>query len=99
MHLLLRLNLDDPAVLLTLPGCQWLPLLCAIRYGACNLGYRVLSDSEVVILHQKEPKAWNGFPTKKYPETLPVEPVELHEEFYDPANPQRCLVLRRCVWV
>ena len=50
-HLLFRLNTADPAVGLTLPASGWLPLLCAIRYGACNLGYRVVSDNEVKILY------------------------------------------------
>src|SRR5437762_4018977 len=71
VHLLFRLNTADPAVGVTLPGVQWLPLLCAIRYGACDLGYRVLSDGEVKILHQTESKAWRGFPYKDYPKKIP----------------------------
>jgi hypothetical protein len=82
--LLFRLNTADPAVGVTLPGAQWLPLLCAIRYGACDLGYRVVSDQEVTILHQAEKKAWDGFPRDAYPEKLPVQPVALEETAYDP---------------
>src|SRR5262249_59735794 len=51
-----------------LPGPQWLPLLCAIRYGACDLGYRVVSEGEVKILRQGEVRAWEGFPYADYPE-------------------------------
>src|SRR5262245_45899839 len=69
-HLLFRLNLSDPAVGINLPGVQWLPLLCAIRYGACDLGYRILSDSSVKILYQRETKAWDGFPYDDYPGKL-----------------------------
>jgi hypothetical protein len=91
VHLLLRLNLEDPAVGLTLPGIRWLPLLCAIRFGACNLGYRVISDTEVKILHKSEAEAWEGFPYEGYPESLPAEPIELTEASYDPGNPRDAL--------
>ena len=59
-------------------------MLCAIRYGACDLGYRVISDQEVKILHQTEKKAWDDFPYDGYPEKLPVAPVALTEGKYDP---------------
>jgi hypothetical protein len=84
VHLLFRLTTADPAVGVTLPGAGWLPLLCAIRYGACNLGYRVVSDGEVKILHQAEKKAWPGFPFDGYPEKLPARPVAIEEGTYDP---------------
>ena len=91
VHLLFRLDMNDPAVGVTLPGIRWLPLLCAIRYGACNLGYRVKSDAEVEILHQKERKAWAGFPCKRYPEKLPTEPVAFREVAFDPGNRKNAL--------
>jgi hypothetical protein len=84
VHLLFRLNTADPAVGVTLPNADWLPLLCAIRYGACNLGYRVLSDAAVKILYQAEKKAWGDFPYDGYPEKLPVQPVAITEGAYDP---------------
>jgi hypothetical protein len=84
VHLLFRLNTADPAIGVTLPDAQWLPLLCAIRYGACNLGYRVISDEQVKILHQTEKKAWDDFPYDGYPEKLPVQPVAIEEGTYDP---------------
>jgi hypothetical protein len=88
VHLLFRLNMLDPAVGVRLPGLQWLPLLCAIRYGACDLGYRVMSDERVKILHQGEKKAWDGFPTNTYPDELPPKPLALHEAAFDPGNPR-----------
>lgn len=84
VHLLSRLNTADPAIGVALPGVEWLPLLCTIRYGACNLGYRVVSDGEVRILHQTEQRAWDDFPYDGYPEKLPVQPVALTEGLYDP---------------
>ncbi len=91
VHVLFRLNLNDPAVGIRLPNTQWLPLLCAIRYGACDLGYRVESDSRVRILHQKEQKPWDGFPYDAYPESLPAQKVALEETPYDPTNPKHAL--------
>ena len=86
VHLLFRFNTADPAVGVTLPRVQWLPLLCAIRYGACALGYRVVSDTKVKILDQAEAKPWDDFPYEGYPEKLPVQPVVLEEARYDPDN-------------
>lgn len=91
VHLLFRLHLSDPSVGINLPGTQWLPLLCAIRYGACNLGYRVESDSKVRILHQTEKAVWEDFPYDGYSDSLPAEPVDLQEISYDPTNPKDAL--------
>jgi hypothetical protein len=86
VHLLFRLNTADPAVGVTVPGAQWLPLLCAIRYGACDLSYRVVSDEVVKILHQTEAKPWANFPYEGFPDKLPVIPVRFAEGSYDPAK-------------
>jgi hypothetical protein len=91
VHLLLRLDMNDQSVGVTMPGIRWLPLLCAIRYGACDLGYRVVSDTEVAILHRREKRAWDGFPYDGYPEKLPPEPIDISEVQYDPANPRNAL--------
>lgn len=93
VHLLFRLNTDDSAVGVKLPEVQRLALLCAIRYGACNLGYRVLSDSNVKILYQKESKAWDGFPYDGFPDKLPETPLTLREAKYDPDKPKDAYAL------
>jgi hypothetical protein len=91
VHLLLRLNTADPAVGVTIPGVQWLPRLGAIRYGACDLGYRVTSDRQVKLLHQAETRPWDGFPHDGYPERLPISPRALEEGVYDPSDPKNAL--------
>lgn len=91
VHLLLRLNTADPALGVDVQGAQWLPLLCAVRYGACGLGYRVTSDREVRIRYQAEAKAWDDFPYGGYPERLPSSPLVLEEGGYDPSNPENAL--------
>jgi hypothetical protein len=97
VHVLFRLNTADPAVGVTLPGLQWLPLLCAIRYGACDLGYKAVSDSSVKILHQGEAKPWDDFPYDGYPERIAAEPLSLKEVDYKPAEDARCPHLRRSI--
>lgn len=92
VHLLFRLNMADPAVGVTLDGVQWLPLLCAIRYGACDLGYRVLSDGVIKILYQEEAEAWDDFPYDGYAEKLRSQPMSLVEARYDPGNPRDALL-------
>jgi hypothetical protein len=86
VHLLLRLNTADPAVGVTLPQAGWLPLLCPIYYGACDLGYRVVSEVAVQILVQGEKAAWDDFPYDPYPDKLQPQPVAFEERSYDPSN-------------
>jgi hypothetical protein len=92
VHLLFRLNTADPLVGIRLPKTEWLPLLCAIRYGACGLGYKVISDDTVKIFHQVEKKAWRGFPRAGFPKILPAKPLHLSEVPYDPADPKEVLL-------
>jgi hypothetical protein len=91
VHLLFRLHTADPGIGLSLPTSDWLPLLCAIRYGACEVGYRVVSDNEVRILSRDETEPWDVFPYDGYPERLPMRPVELVEEPYNPDSALDCL--------
>jgi hypothetical protein len=83
-HLLFRLNTEDDAVGVQLPKAKWLPLLCAIRYGACELAYQVLSDDSVKIISQSEKTAWPDFPFKDFPDELRARPVNLVAVEYDP---------------
>lgn len=87
VHLLFRLNTADPAVGLTLPGLTHLPLLAAVRYGGCPLGYRVVSDSGVRVFWLAETEPWADYPTPDYPAELPATPIGLAADGYDPDNP------------
>jgi hypothetical protein len=92
VHVLLRLNTDDPAVGVISKWPRWLPLLCAIRYGACDLGYRVVSDQRVEILHQGETKPWEGFPYPGYPDRLRPRPISFQTLDYHPDRPNDVLM-------
>jgi len=91
VHVLFRLNLRDPAIGIDLPHVQWLPLLCAIRFGACALAYRVVSDNKVKIIFQQEKKAWDGFPYDGHPERLPPTSLRMKEGVYNADDPQSVL--------
>ena len=91
VHLLFRINTDDPFVRVDLGGTKYLPLLCAIRYGACDLGYQVVSDDEIKIFHMEESKEWDGFPRDNYPQTLPIENIGIVSDQYDPSNAEDAL--------
>jgi len=88
VHLLFRLNTESPVIPITLPGeIQWLPLLCACRYGATRLGYKVISDTKVRILDQAETKPWDCFPDEDFPTYLPKHCIQFGQVDYDPSDP------------
>jgi hypothetical protein len=86
LHVLFRLNTSDPGVGIELQSAKWLPLICAIRFGACDVTYRVVSDSKIEILNL-ESKAWKGFPYPDYPKKLAPEPVSLRRYAYNADKP------------
>lgn len=92
VHVLFRINTDDPLVPVSLGRrTNWLPLLCAIRYGACAIGYKVVSNDKVAILRQSDTQPWDGFPYADYPETLPRENVRIGDNVYDASKPKDAL--------
>jgi len=48
IHLLHRLDLTDPAIPITIPGVRWLPFYYCFDFRANDLGYRLISDEELV---------------------------------------------------
>lgn len=83
VNLMFRFDTSDLAVNATISGARWLPLLCAIQYDACGLGYRVVSDGEVKILRMERRKPDRGY-RNVCPDALPPQPVTLLEAPYDP---------------
>ena len=79
-HLLFNLNLDDPHLRLKIPGLKWLPLYNALQYDSAYIQYRVLSDSEIQIVHQSKTVWTPDFPFPNYPPHLPL----LHAEVNPP---------------
>lgn len=95
IHLLFRLNQDDPVLGQVVSGVQWLPLLCGIHYHACNLGYHVVSNNEVKILHIETPDIHRDS-HDDFPDVLPfVESIALRTTNYDPNNIEHALLCAR----
>lgn len=67
LHLLYSLNTDDPGVGIKIPGVRRLPLYHGFVYDHCGLGYRVVSDTEIQILHLESLSVPDAFPHEDYP--------------------------------
>jgi hypothetical protein len=83
----MRLNTDDQALCIRAKTARWFPLLCAIRYGACDLGYHVLSDRKVKIVYLADSKPWRGFPYANYPLKLGPRPIAYTRIPFRPDRP------------
>ena len=85
LHLLYRLNLNDPAIPIRLPGITWLPLCYAFGYSAFDgkCIYRVVDDSCVELIWPEKPKFDPNFPYPKYPSSYPQSSVRFEQAAYD----------------
>jgi hypothetical protein len=59
-----------------IPGVQWLPLDHGFVYDHYGLGYRVVSDDRIEVLHLKSNDAPDDFPYEAYPAAFPQTPSE-----------------------
>lgn len=90
LHLIMRLNLDDPAVPIEIPGIRWLPLYYCFDYRVNEIGYRLLSDNALVTYfpsddpHVTDKEEW---PDEDYPMEFRRTEVEVVDENYAPTNP------------
>ncbi len=84
-HLLLRLDLKDPALGFKFPGLRWLPIYFVFHSG--RFCYRVLSDERVEIFNMPFAK---GVPREirefydKFPVHLGEDRVSISTKLYDP---------------
>jgi hypothetical protein len=89
IHLLHRLDLTDPAVPLALPGLRWLPFYYCFDFRANDLGYRLISDEELVTFfpaddsHVSQDESW---PDDDYPMAFPKSSVQVAAYDYDPTD-------------
>lgn len=75
IHLLYTLDLSDPALELQIAGIRWLPLFYSFQYDVSPLYYRILSDDEIRIVHQRSTKWTADFPYPNYPTHFPFRDV------------------------
>lgn len=89
LHLLHRINLDDPLMGAAIPGVQWLPLYYCFDFRVNELGYRLSSDDDIeVFFWPDEPNvsAVEGFPDDDYPMEFPRCSIQLDWSPYDPTD-------------
>src|SRR6266852_5867761 len=92
LHLLYSLNMDDPKVGVRIPAVRWLPLYHGFVYDGCGLGYRVVSDSKIEILHLDSPlKIPKEFPYKDYPSAFPQFSVKICDTKFNAKDPKQAL--------
>ncbi|AWM40364.1 hypothetical protein [Gemmata obscuriglobus] len=90
IHLLHRLDLTDPAVPIRIPGVRWLPLYYCFDFRANDLGYRLVSDEELVTFFPDDDpnvspeESWPD--DEGYPLEFPTCPITVGAFGYDPAD-------------
>jgi hypothetical protein len=89
IHLLHRLDLTDPAIPLAVPGVRWLPFYYCFDFRANDLGYRLISDAELVTFfpaddrNVSEEESW---PDEDYPLEFPKSSIKIAAFDYDPTD-------------
>jgi hypothetical protein len=89
IHVLHRLDLTDPAVPIAIPGVRWLPLYYCFDFRANDLGYRLISDEELVAFFpEDDPNVTDheGWPGEDYPQEFPKSSIQVAAYDYDPTD-------------
>ena len=89
IHLLHRLDLNDPKIPITIPGLRWLPFYYCFDFRANVLGYRLLSDEALVTFFPSddpnvtEKEEW---PDENFPIEFPKSRIKIEPVDYDPTD-------------
>jgi len=89
IHLLHRFDLTDPAIPFAIPGVRWLPLYYCFDFRAPDLGYRLISDEELVTYfpaddrHVTDREEWPG---EDHPPEFPRSGIKVTAYDYDPTD-------------
>ena len=89
IHLLHRLDLTDPAIPFTIPGVRWLPFYYCFDFRANDLGYRLISEEELVTFFPTDdPNVADHeeFPGGEYPREFPRSSITVAAFGYDPTD-------------
>jgi hypothetical protein len=89
IHLLHRLDLTDPAVPIAIPGVRWLPFYYCFDFRANDLGYRLISEEELVTFFpEDDPNVSNeeSWPDEDYPLEFPKSSIKVTASDYDPTD-------------
>jgi hypothetical protein len=89
IHLLHRLDLNDPAIPISIPGIRWLPLYYCFDFRANVLGYQLISDDSLVTFFpDDDPNVTDheSWPDEDYPLEFPKSSMKIAPFSYDPTN-------------
>ena len=87
IHLLHRLDLTDPAIPFAIPGVRWLPFYYCFDFRVNDLGYRLISDDELVTFFpEDDPNVTDHeeWPGEEYPQEFPKYGIRVAAHDYDP---------------
>lgn len=90
IHLLHRLDLTDPAIPISIPGIRWLPLYYCFDFRANDLGYRLISEEELVTFFPDDDpnvtteESWPD--DEGYPLEFPKSAIKITAHDYDPTD-------------
>lgn len=90
IHLLHRLDLTDPAIPIAIPGVRWLPLYYCFDFRVNDLGYRLVSNEELVTFFSdndpdvSKEESWPD--DEGYPPEFPVSSIKIVTHDYDPTD-------------
>jgi|GEM_PF-1739766 len=89
LHLLYRFDTTDPAVPVRVPGVRWLPLYYCFDFRANDVGYRLLSDGELVTFFPTDDpnvSSEESWPGDDYPAEFPQREVAVAPHPFNPAQ-------------
>ena len=89
IHLLHRLDLTDPAIPFTIPGVRWLPFYYCFDFRANELGYRLISDEELVTFFPTDDpnvSTEESWPDEDFPLEFPKSSIKIAAYDYDPTD-------------
>ncbi len=87
IHLLHRLDLTDPTIPFAIPGIRWLPLYYCFDFRANDLGYRLISDEELVTFFPTDDpnvSSHEEWPDDNYPLEFRKSSIKLAAYDYEP---------------
>jgi hypothetical protein len=83
LHLLYTFDTYDPLFPIKISNARFLPLYYCFPYNTSDIGYKVVSDTEIEILHMRTRRAMPDFPYENYPANFPEVPVSLVPVTYE----------------
>lgn len=89
IHLLHRLDLTDPTIPFSIPGIRWLPFYYCFDFRANDLGYRLISDEELVTFFPTDDpnvSKEESWPHDDYPLEFPKSNIKVGAYDYDPTD-------------